>query len=235
MCRLPPVIRKSSSGRTTRKASSKVITVKAIRRRNERFHVAAYSGLDLSVFSIPVLKDFDAIPQYDLNEIGVTGQVIGMGKFGNVVEGKSSNGLPLALKLFDLRVTDAFRAFVREQVAYKKLETLQGYCIPILYAVGRVPHCNVVYLALSDEGSCDLGSSRRTRTVRANVLQALEKIHRLGVVHNDIKLSHVLLHNGIPKFIDFEGSRVESSTEKVNVEEFSSERQYIEELLEVSA
>jgi RIO-like serine/threonine protein kinase len=112
MCRLPPVIRKSSSGRTTRKASSKVITVKAIRRRNERFHVAAYSGLDLSVFSIPVLKDFDAIPQYDLNEIGVTGQVIGMGKFGNVVEGKSSNGLPLALKLFDLRVTDAFRAFV---------------------------------------------------------------------------------------------------------------------------
>jgi serine/threonine protein kinase len=212
-----------------------MIMVKAIRSRSGQFQASIYLGLDLSVFSVPMLKDFDAIPQYDLNEIGVTGRVIGMGKFGNVLEGKFSNGLPLALKLFDLQVTDALQAFVQEQVAYKKLKTLQEHCIPILYAVERIPHCNVVYLALSEEGSCELGSSRRTQTVRANVLRALEQIHGLGVVHNDIKLSHVLLHDGIPKFIDFEESLVESSVEKVNVEEFSNERKYIEELLEVSA
>jgi hypothetical protein len=190
-----------------------MIMVKAIRSRSGQFQASIYLGLDLSVFSVPMLKDFDAIPQYDLNEIGVTGRVIGMGKFGNVLEGKFSNGLPLALKLFDLQVTDALQAFVQEQVAYKKLKTLQEHCIPILYAVERIPHCNVVYLALSEEGSCELGSSRRTQTVRANVL----------------------LHDGIPKFIDFEESLVESSVEKVNVEEFSNERKYIEELLEVSA
>jgi serine/threonine protein kinase len=153
-----------------------------------------------------------------------------VGKFGNVVEGEFSNGLPLELKLFDLRVTDASQAFVQEQVTYKKLETLQGHCIPILYAVGCIPHCNIVYLALSDEGNLELGSSPITRMVKANVLCALEHIHRLGVLHNDIKLSHVLLYDGIPKFIDFEESMVAS-----NDEELKSERKYIQELLEVSA
>jgi hypothetical protein len=43
-------------------------------------------------------------------------------------------------------------------------------------------------------------------------------------------LSHVLLYDGIPKFIDFEESLVAS-----NDEELKSERKYIQELLEVSA
>jgi tRNA A-37 threonylcarbamoyl transferase component Bud32 len=112
----------------------------------------------------------------------------------------------------------------------KKLKTLQGHCIPILYAVERIPHCNIVYLALSNEGNCELGLSPITQMVKANVLCALEHIHRLGVLHNDIKLSHVLLYDGIPKFIDFEESMVAS-----NDEELKSERKYIQELLEVSA
>jgi hypothetical protein len=105
------------------------------------------------------LEDLVQLPEYNFQEIGITSWVIGMGKFGNVVEGEATNGLPLAIKMFDLRIREAALAFVHEQKVYKELRELQGHCIPIVYAVGRIPHCNVVYLALSDEVSSGIINS----------------------------------------------------------------------------
>jgi hypothetical protein len=68
-----------------------------------------------------------------------------MEKFRNVVEGEISNGLPMTLKLFDLQVTDALQAFVQEQEAYKKLETLQEHRIPILYVEGA-SHTTILFI-----------------------------------------------------------------------------------------
>jgi hypothetical protein len=86
--------------------------VKPIQSWRGRLQASTCLEVDLLFFLVPVFEHFANLPQYDLIEIGVTSQVIGMEKFGNVVEGEFSNSLPLALKLFGLRVTDALRAFV---------------------------------------------------------------------------------------------------------------------------
>jgi hypothetical protein len=65
--------------------------------------------------------------------------------------------------------------------------------------------------------------------VRANFLHALEQSHGLGVLHNDIKLSHVLLYDGISKFINIEESLVASDDEELR------SKKYIQELLEILA
>jgi len=56
--------------------------------------------VDLSSFSVFVVENFVDLPQYDLIDIGTSDQVLGMGKFANLVEGRFSNGIPLALKFF---------------------------------------------------------------------------------------------------------------------------------------
>ena len=59
--------------------------------------------VDLSSFSVPMVENFVNLPKYDLIDIGASDQVLGtLGKFGNVVEGRFLNGIPLALKFFDL-------------------------------------------------------------------------------------------------------------------------------------
>jgi hypothetical protein len=72
MCRLPPVIKMSSSGRAIRKSSSNVITVKPRRSRRGQLQASTCLEVDLSFFSVPMFKHFANLSQYDLIEIGVT-------------------------------------------------------------------------------------------------------------------------------------------------------------------
>jgi serine/threonine protein kinase len=59
-------------------------------------------------------------------------------------------------------------------------------------------------------------------------MSALESIHSHGILHNDLKQSHVLLCDGMPKFIDFEGSSMGVS----NTQDFENEIQCMRSLLE---
>jgi serine/threonine protein kinase len=143
----------------------------------------------------------------------LTGQVVGLGTYGNVLEGVLGGCLPAAIKLFDFQIKGAREAFVTEQKGYKYLKPLQGKCVPILYAVGCMAHCNMVFMAFSDEGISKLGTSLLTRSLKKQVLEALDDIHNHGILHNDVKLEHVLISQGAPKFIDFQGSSNSASDE----------------------
>ncbi|KAI5083769.1 hypothetical protein GOP47_0003512 [Adiantum capillus-veneris] len=68
-------------------------------------------------------EDLPKIPMGDMEDLGISGRVIGCGKYGNVVEGEAK-GVKLALKLFDLRFEQAAIALVIEQTAYKRLLAL---------------------------------------------------------------------------------------------------------------
>ena len=76
----------------------------------------------------------------------------------------------------------------------------------ILYAVECMAHCNMVFMVLSDEGISQLGSSPLIHSMKKQVLEALDDIHNHGILHNDVKLEHVFISQGSPKFIDFQGS-----------------------------
>lgn len=210
---LPLLSTKTSSGRTTkRKGQTLVLGATPKKRKGD--------SRDANVPEFYDEEHLSDIPTYPMDELGITGEVVGMGKYGNVMAGQW-DGQKMALKTYDLRVESAVLAFVREQMAYHYLRPLQGRCIPVLSAVGRLPHSNVIFLGLTDEGQKDVAkplASRRREVVELQVLQMLDEIHGLGVLHGDLKLSHVLWRNNGPRFIDFESSNVNARKEDLDLE-----------------
>ncbi|EFJ19569.1 hypothetical protein SELMODRAFT_418936 [Selaginella moellendorffii] len=149
------------------------------------------------------------LPTIDMEELGVTGAVIGFGKYGNVIEGKAPDGTKLALKLFDLRANEAWDAAFQEFRVYRRLKPLQGLHVPRLIALGRIAHTSIISLVLTDEAGSDVVKElqgRQGMLVRRKIVQALSEIHNLMVLHNDVKLSNILWSGGDAKFIDFDAS-----------------------------
>jgi serine/threonine protein kinase len=185
--------------------------------------------VDLSQHSVDFYHadELICLPHYNLADFGLSGRVAGLGTYGNVLEGVLGGLLPVALKLFDLRRPRAREAFVAEQKAYKDLKPLWGKCVAILYGVGYLAHYNTIFMAFSDEGVCKLGTSPLTRRVKKQVLEALDDIHSRGILHNDVKFEHILISQGTPKFIDFQGSSTSASSTDLN-----GEQNYMQVLLE---
>ena len=90
--------------------------------------------------------------------------------------------------------------------------------MPILYEVECMAHCNMVFMALSNEGISKLGTSPLTRSLKKQVLEALDDIHNHGILHNDVKLEHILISQRAPKFVDFQRSSTSASDEDFKAE-----------------
>lgn len=205
---LPQIRGTSSSGRTLRRNIQNV-QVKAQRKKRRQLTA------DLDVYSEEELHN---IPAYPLEDLGVTGGVVALGKHGNILQGEVQ-GERVALKTFDLRRETAQRAFLTELKIYHHLKNLQGLYLPSLVVVGRLPHTSVLYLGLTNEPKGppikDLVSERG---VKMAVREALASIHREGVLHGDLSLSNMLFHKGKAKFIDFEYSTFCETKEDFNAE-----------------
>ena len=57
---------------------------------------------------------FSFLPDYKLEDLGLTGQVVGLETYGNVLEGVLRGCLPVAIKFFDFQIKGAREAFVIE-------------------------------------------------------------------------------------------------------------------------
>lgn len=196
---------------TGRLGKRKVNTIQVKAARKERRGNVA--GSIIEFYNEDRLCD---IPAYPLEDLHVTGNVLGMGKYGNVMEAEL-DGKKLALKTYDLRKGDlALQSYIKEQQVYHHLQSLQGKIIPSLLMVGRLPHTSVLYLGLTNEASKrhvkDLLLGKRAKEVGLAILAALDEIHNAGVLHGDISLSHVLITaTECPKFIDFEYSVIDAA------------------------
>ncbi|KAG0598088.1 hypothetical protein M758_12G044900 [Ceratodon purpureus] len=224
---LPRVTSTSAQGRKRMHSESTIVLEaggKRARTGTKRFFEVELSDFSVDFYSSDI---FNSLPDYKLEDLGLTGRVVGLGTYGNVLEGVLGGCLPAAVKLFDFRIKGPRDAFVAEQQGYKYLKPLQGKCVPILYAVGSMAHYNMAFMALSDEGTSKFGTSPLTRSLKKQVLEALDGIHNLGVLHNDVKLDHVLISQGAPKFIDFQGSSTSESDD-----DFQAEQNFMRVLLE---
>ena len=108
---------------------------------------------------------------------------------------------PIALKVADIaKHREMLPELLNEVSAYEQLSSLQGKGIPrfvchgfveeVLYCVG-VAVCGTVAKGLTDQQ-------------KQKLLDTLDSIHELGILHNDIKIENILVDEaGNPYMIDF--------------------------------
>jgi len=129
----------------------------------------------------------------------------------------------IALKTLRLDVDSEFeeefrQRFLREARAAGRLN---HRCIVTVHDVGEDPETGLVYIAMEYIEGQDLqkrmqskpplGLSEIARIV-AEIADALDYAHSMGVVHRDVKPANILLApNGSPKVMDFGVARMESS------------------------
>ena len=132
-------------------------------------------------------------------------------------------GTAVVVKLFEQRRHGAMDAFARELAVYLRLASssgndVLGAKVPRLLRHGMFAHTGALFLALTDEGedleagaggvgggagSIDGRGAVITPELRASMVQALQALHRAGVLHGDIRLSNFVLgQDGGVKLVD---------------------------------
>ena len=138
-------------------------------------------------------------------------------------------GTAVVVKLFEQRRHGAVDAFARELAVYLRLASssgndVLGAKVPRLLRHGMFAHTGALFLALTDEGedleagsggagggggtggvggSIDGRGAVITPELRASMVQALQALHRAGVLHGDIRLSNFVLgQDGGVKLVD---------------------------------
>ena len=132
-------------------------------------------------------------------------------------------GTAVVVKLFEQRRHGAMDAFARELAVYLRLASssgndVLGAKVPRLLRHGMFAHTGDLFLALTDEGedleagaggvgggagSIDGRGAVITPELRASMVQALQALHRAGVLHGDIRLSNFVLgQDGGVKLVD---------------------------------
>jgi hypothetical protein len=110
-----------------------------------------------------------------------------------------------------------------EALVYDRMVSLQGTVIPKLVSQGRFAEEFLCGLATSDEG-CDANSFEPDENFRRDAVEALGKIHSLGIIHGDIKRGNILkAKDGRPVIIDFGNAQLGLNADTLK-------RQQIEEL-----
>ncbi|WP_438309469.1 protein kinase domain-containing protein [Streptomyces sp. HUAS TT3] len=135
---------------------------------------------------------------------------LGEGGMGQVFLGVSRSGRRLAVKVIrpHIAADPGFRERFRREVAAAR--SVGGFwTAPIVDADpdGAMPWVASDYIEAPDLGSLvhDRGplGARELRSLAAGLAEALEVIHRTGLVHRDLKPSNILITGNGPKVIDF--------------------------------
>ena len=135
---------------------------------------------------------------------------LGTGAMGSVYLGQSRSGRLLAIKVVrtDLAVDDEFRERFRREAAMAR--SLGGFWTAAVVdadpeadrpwlATEYVPG-PTLHRAVTDHGPLPEPS---VRTLAAGLAEALDAVHRAGLVHRDLKPANVLLGSDGPRVIDF--------------------------------
>ncbi|MFF3672629.1 serine/threonine-protein kinase [Streptomyces sp. NPDC002120] len=135
---------------------------------------------------------------------------LGEGGMGQVFLGVSRSGRRLAVKVIrpQIAADPGFRERFRREVAAAR--SVGGFwTAPIVDADpdGAVPWVASDYIEAPDLSSLvhergPLGA-RELRSLAAGLAEALEAIHRIGLVHRDLKPSNILVTGDGPRVIDF--------------------------------
>jgi eukaryotic-like serine/threonine-protein kinase len=139
---------------------------------------------------------------------------LGAGGMGEVYLAKSPGGRLVAIKLIrpELAEERGFRArFAGEIAAARGVSGIYTAAVVDADAEAELPWMATVYVpgpsltdAVEDEGPLPVKS---VLALAAGLAEALEAIHRAGLVHRDMKPSNVLLAADGPRVIDFGISR----------------------------
>jgi serine/threonine protein kinase len=164
---------------------------------------------------------FDPLLADDPREIGGYRIVarLGAGGMGCVYLGVTQSGRRLAIKVVRPEFADDQefrRRFQQEVAAAQRVQNL--YTAPVIDAdlMGRVPWLATAHVpgpslaeVVHEEGPLPLGS---VQILAAGVAEALQAIHKAGVIHRDLKPSNVLLAADGPRVIDFGIARAADAT-----------------------
>ncbi|KUP97468.1 serine/threonine protein kinase [Thermobifida cellulosilytica] len=144
---------------------------------------------------------------------------LGAGGMGQVYFGRSAAGRPVAVKrIHPHMATDrSFRErFAREVTAARRVSG--AFTAPVIDAdpEGEVPWLVTAYVpslpldqAVRDHGPLPEPS---LRVLAASLAEALTEIHRVGLIHRDLKPGNVLLAEDGPRVIDFGIARATEGT-----------------------
>lgn len=145
----------------------------------------------------------------DITFIGpyVVREKIGEGGSAEVFAAFDENGLPVAIKVWRSRMTNADRARVLEEAS--RLSQLKLDCVPIVRDVSvwdGDPYMvtDEVRGVPLDTYCAKLKHTERLE-VLARVADAVQRFHDVGVIHRDLKPDNILIHedHGGPVVLDF--------------------------------
>ncbi|WP_338108365.1 serine/threonine-protein kinase, partial [Streptomyces albus] len=135
---------------------------------------------------------------------------LGRGGMGQVYLGRSASGRLVAVKVVRAELghdPGLRRRFVREVAAARRVTGFFTAAVVDADPEGDPPWLATAYVpgvplstAVAEHGAW---SERAVRTLGAALAEALEGIHRAGLVHRDLKPSNVLLAADGPRVIDF--------------------------------
>ncbi|MFB4297798.1 serine/threonine-protein kinase [Actinomadura sp. NTSP31] len=144
---------------------------------------------------------------------------LGAGGMGRVFLGSTQSGRHLAIKVVRPEFADDpefRRRFAQEVTAAQRVQNL--YTAPVIDADlnGPVPWLATAHIpgpslasAVAESGPLPLAA---LPTLGAGIAEALQAIHRAGVVHRDLKPSNVRLAGDGPRVIDFGIARAADAT-----------------------
>ncbi|ROO86759.1 serine/threonine protein kinase [Actinocorallia herbida] len=144
---------------------------------------------------------------------------LGAGGMGRVYLGLTQSGRRLAIKVIRPEFADDpefRRRFAQEVTAAQRVQSL--YTAPVIDADlnGPEPWLATAHIAGPSLGTVLFESGPlpvdTVRTLAAGIAEALQAIHRAGVVHRDLKPSNVLLAADGPRVIDFGIARAADAT-----------------------
>ncbi|XP_021802023.1 probable LRR receptor-like serine/threonine-protein kinase At3g47570 [Prunus avium] len=178
------------------------------------FLVASASIFVLRRRNVEVAREATSLPQFfwrrvsRLELLRVTNgfnenSLLGSGGFGSVYKGTLSDGIDVAVKVFNLQLEGAFRSFERElemlsNIRHRNLIKIISCCIQIDFkalVLNYMPNGSLEKWLYSE--NCSLNILERL-TILSDVAAALEYLHHgygVPIVHCDLKPSNILLDN----------------------------------------
>ena len=156
-----------------------------------------------------MIKDLKAGDPASVGPYRLLGR-LGAGGMGEVYLAKSPGGRLVAIKLIRPELADerGFRSrFASEISAARNVSGIYTAAVVDADAEAELPWMATVYVpgpsltdAVEDNGPLPVES---VLALAAGLAEALQAIHRAGLVHRDLKPSNVLLANDGPRVIDF--------------------------------
>ncbi|KAK6499484.1 hypothetical protein TWF506_004114 [Arthrobotrys conoides] len=120
---------------------------------------------------------------------------------------------PAFFKVYDITQIPTLRSADAEIKAYNDLKSLQGEYIPRLYAAGTTWGRFLKFLILEDCGQ-EASDKDIDPTFWPQARRAIKALHKLGMIHGDVKLDNFAISDGIVKVIDLGLSRQGSLAEQ---------------------